>query len=1413
MSHSEREIRVFLSSTFRDMDAERTHLIKQVFPKVRAACQARQVGFTEIDLRWGVTEEEAKNGATVEICLKEIDRCRDFPPFFIGFLGERYGWIPRHEELQSYWGKQADTKYEHQILEAVKQRISVTELEMQLAVLQHGAAGKLHGHALFLLRDPKLTDTHYTEQTGKAPDHQDTAFYDAGRGKLAALKDNIRKSGYLGVDSYTSVEQFGEAIEQYLLAQLNHYFPADEVPTPQERSNAAHQTFRFHRLQNFLPRKDVRALMLQAINQRIESPYLGPILVTGPSGQGKSALMADLARYLQTGTHKTNNPSNRKETWRVIDHYIGADSANSVDNWVDRILNTLHPDIKDIAGDIPETPKGRVEALSTWLSMAARRHNCRYLLILDALDQLSDGGKNLDILTSQTLGPDGILIASAADDTPARNSAANWNTPIEVPSLTNELRKQIIQDTLKRYRKELPPELATRLASAPQSGSPLFLILALEELRVDARHETLAPTTEAILKQPNAEQLFLNNFLLDADNGRPEMSELAASFMALLGASRAGLSELELADLLAQPDDPIAEDTGKPRMPQIHLSKLLNNLAPFLLNKGGNRAPMHRIFGEAALNYYGTWPVRKHLYAHFSPGYGQGFTDPSFNARQAAEALHQITKLAELELQSGPEPGQYVLQLQYDLQTLSLVSRLHQAVDGQPEDEEVLFNAFNRFSHEQKAAIAEHWPAQIKFETEDDLDAYGWTVGNFANWFYEKIGHAKAAKALQEIVLEARQRILGEEHPDTLTSMGNLAATLSAMGDLPGARTLAEKVLEASQRILGEEHPDTLRAMGNLAGTLLDQGDLPGARTLAEKVLEARQRILGEEHPDTLRAMGNLAGTLLDQGDLPGARTLEEKVLEARQRILGEEHPETLISMDNLAGTLRDQGDLPGARTLGEKVLEASQRILGEEHPDTLRAMSNLAATLHDMGDLPGARTLGEKVLEARQRILGEEHPDTLTAMGNLAGTLRALGDLPGARTLAEKVLEARQRILGEEHPDTLRAMSNLAATLHDMGDLPGARTLEEKVLEARQRIQGEEHPDTLRAISNLAATLHDMGDLPGARTLEGKVLEALQRIQGEEHPDTLTAMANLAVTLSALGDLPGARTLEEKVLEARQRILGEEHPDTLISMDNLAVTLRDLGDLPGARTLEEKVLEARQRILGEEHPDMLISMGNLAVTLRALGDLPGARTLEEKVLDARQRILGEAHPDTLRAMSNLAYTLDAQGDLPGALALFQKALAVEQRILGEEHPDTLNTMDRLAVYLEQVGDIDELVKIRTRQILILENTVGRLDQKAIQVLQNLAVALRNAGRLENAEPHQRDATARLIDSEGGDSLAAASGYSALGNLLKLKGQSDEAEALYRHALAIRERELGADAEPTKLVRTRLDELLNGKWR
>ena len=70
----DRAIRVFVSSTFRDMQAEREELVKRVFPQLRRLCEQRGVGWSEVDLRWGVTDEQKAEGAVLPICLAEIDR-------------------------------------------------------------------------------------------------------------------------------------------------------------------------------------------------------------------------------------------------------------------------------------------------------------------------------------------------------------------------------------------------------------------------------------------------------------------------------------------------------------------------------------------------------------------------------------------------------------------------------------------------------------------------------------------------------------------------------------------------------------------------------------------------------------------------------------------------------------------------------------------------------------------------------------------------------------------------------------------------------------------------------------------------------------------------------------------------------------------------------------------------------------------------------------------------------------------------------------------------------------------------------------------------------------------------------------------------------------------------------------------
>jgi hypothetical protein len=130
LSTNARTVRLFLSSTFRDFDEERHLLVQQVFPALRIRLRSRFVELVDIDLRCGISPEQAEQGHVLSICLDEIDRAR---PYFIGMLGERYGWIPPPD------GYAADLLERQPWLKKNQGGKSVTELEI------------LHDWSFFLL--------------------------------------------------------------------------------------------------------------------------------------------------------------------------------------------------------------------------------------------------------------------------------------------------------------------------------------------------------------------------------------------------------------------------------------------------------------------------------------------------------------------------------------------------------------------------------------------------------------------------------------------------------------------------------------------------------------------------------------------------------------------------------------------------------------------------------------------------------------------------------------------------------------------------------------------------------------------------------------------------------------------------------------------------------------------------------------------------------------------------------------------------------------------------------------------------------------------------------------------------------------------------------------------------------------
>ncbi len=209
-----REIRVFLSSTFRDFMAERELLAKRVFPALNRRARERGVELVEVDLRWGVTQTQAEVGHALEICLKEIERCR---PYFIGMLGDSYGSLtpPQRQLLQG----SPQLLEERQWLDGRIGEASYTELEIEhgLHLLRNPA---MAGRAFFYFRDPAWSNP--KADAGEAGWRSDDP---QSRQKLEQLRDRIRSSGFPLVEGLRDPEAIATQIEADLWSLIDQQFP------------------------------------------------------------------------------------------------------------------------------------------------------------------------------------------------------------------------------------------------------------------------------------------------------------------------------------------------------------------------------------------------------------------------------------------------------------------------------------------------------------------------------------------------------------------------------------------------------------------------------------------------------------------------------------------------------------------------------------------------------------------------------------------------------------------------------------------------------------------------------------------------------------------------------------------------------------------------------------------------------------------------------------------------------------------------------------------------------------------------------------------------------------------------------------------------------------------------------------
>lgn len=173
-------------------------------------------------------------------------------------------------------------------------------------------------------------------------------------------------------------------------------------------------------------------------------------------------------------------------------------------------------------------------------------------------------------------------------------------------------------------------------------------------------------------------------------------------------------------------------------------------------------------------------------------------------------------------------------------------------------------------------------------------------------YYLEKGTLDEAASHLKNEIADV-ESIVGVDHQIILVLKSSLTSVLIWQEQWEEARKLETQILNWSSKTLGERHPDTVGSRGNLALIYRKQKRWKEAELLQRQATTASLSELGLEHGFTLNSLRDLALTFQAQGKWEKAERLGKQVLEIRQNAFGSEHPETINILETLTSFKKEQ--------------------------------------------------------------------------------------------------------------------------------------------------------------------------------------------------------------------------------------------------------------------------------------------------------------------------------------------------------------------------------------------------------------------------------------------------------------------------------------------------------------------------
>ena len=428
-----------------------------------------------------------------------------------------------------------------------------------------------------------------------------------------------------------------------------------------------------------------------------------------------------------------------------------------------------------------------------------------------------------------------------------------------------------------------------------------------------------------------------------------------------------------------------------------------------------------------------------------------------------------------------------------------------------------------------------------------------------------------------------------EPAPAAPSSAANLAesarlsqqvAKLYQAGEYDEALPLAKRALTITEAIRGPSHPETATSLNNLAMLYLAKDEYDRAEPYYQRALKIREAALGPKHPDVATSLTSLAMLYQKQEEYERAEPLHQRALAIRETALGPEHLDVAASLNNLAMLYQAKGELARAALFYQRSLAIREKLLGPDHPSVATSLNNLAELYREQGDYGRAEPLYLRALSIKEKALGPTHASVATSLNNLAELYRERGEYERAEPLYQRTLKIREEVYGDQNQEVGLALHNLAELYREKRDHERAVPLYERALAISEKVYGPAHPEVATSLNNLALLYQSRGEYQRAEPLYQRALAINEQQRGPDHPDVATSLNNLALLYQASGDLDRAESLYRRALQAFEKRLGPTHPSVATALSNLAELYRERGDLAQAITLQAKGHEIRERNL-----------------------------------------------------------------------------------------------------------------------------------------------------------------------------------------------------------------------------------------